>query len=284
MSDYDYFRKRHPEWPKYLRDAVGRCVRLKYEMETRGGTKFEEGEVLSIYQTWRGKLSLTNGEDHPNNRSISRVHPGSVELLRPTSIVWRNKEAFLLFCIAVAGKNSRQTQGRVEKLLEVCVGKLGRQDFSPFSHIGDLIRSKHLLAELKRLRFGQYKKLLRAFTEVVTADLNLDTVRAAQLEKIHGIGPKTARYFIMRTRPRAKVAALDTHVLRWLRDQGHGGIPESTPQSGKAYARVEKLFLAEAKKRRMRPSRLDAWIWDRYSRYGMSTGERSQVDEVAAFS
>lgn len=279
---YAYLRRKRPVWPRFLRDAVGRRVRLRSATETRGGTRFEKGEVLTIEQAYRGRLSLTDGGGPTRARRISGVSPYDVELLRPESIVWRNKEAFLLFCIAVAGKNSRQTQGRVERFLEGCVG-VGDHDASPFFYVRALTVAGLLLDRLKRCRFGQYTKLLRAFTEVATSDLNLDRITVAQLERIHGIGPKTARYFIMRTRPQAKVAALDTHVLRWLRDQGHEGIPESTPQAGSTYARVERVFLAEARKRRMRPSRLDAWIWNRYSSHGMDMEERAHVDEVAAF-
>lgn len=282
--EYKHFQKLHPEWPKLAREVVGRKVRTKHKLETRGGKVFRKGSVLIIFRSWRGRLGLMNGRKWPNARSITRIHPSEVELLQPESIVWRNKEAFILFCVSVAGKKSRPTQRRVEKLLEVCAGKFGRPDFSPFSHIGDLLRTKgELRRELKRLGFGQYTKLVKAFTELVTSDIDLDRCRTQDLERIHGIGPKTSRYFIMRTRSNANVAALDTHILRWLSDIGHCDIPSSTPQSMTTYRRVEGIFLAEAKKRRKRPSRLDAEIWERYSKYSMSTGERSQVDEVAAF-
>lgn len=284
MTVYNRFRKKHSEWPRFIRDVVGRCVRIKHRMETRGGTVFEKGEVLVVDGTYRGRLSLTDGGKWPNNRSITRVHPIEVELLRHESIVWRNREAFLLFCIAVAGKNGRQTQARIERFLASCVRDDGEEDYSPFLYIRNLINGKNLLEELKRHRFGQYTKLVRAFTEVATADLDLDRCRTRDLEKIHGIGPKTSRYFIMRTRPAAKVAALDTHILRWLREEcGYTDVPKSTPQSTMAYYRVETLFLNEAKKRRMRPSRLDAEIWERYSRRGASSVERNRKDEVGAF-
>ena len=282
MTVYSHFRKIHPEWPRLQSDIVGRRVRLRHKLETRGGTVFEEGEVLIVDGTWRGRMRLTNGRKSPHRRSVAWIYPGEVELLRHESIVWRNKEAFLLFCIAVAGKNGRQTLARVERFLESCV-RDDDEDYSPFIYIQNLINGRNLLKELKRLRFGQYTKLVRAFTEVIFAGLNLDRCRTRDLEKIHGIGPKTSRYFIMRTRPAAKVAALDTHILRWLRDQGYHDIPKSTPQSSMAYYRIETIFLAEAKKRRMRPSRLDAEIWERYSSHGMGRGEKEKVDEVAAF-
>lgn len=280
---YRQFQKRHPEWPEALRDAVGRRVRLKHTLMNTYGQAFAKGDVMTIGSKMGGKLSLWNGLEFPDSKHINGVHPVEVELLRPESIVWRNKEAFLLFCIAVAGKNSRQTQGRVEAFLEPVVGAPGERDTSPFLYVRNLVEARRLLPELKRLGFGQYTKLVRAFTEAATSDVDLDRCRPADLEAIHGVGPKTSRYFIMRTRPRARVAALDTHILRWLRDAGHEGIPQSTPQSGPAYARVEKIFLAEARRRRVRPAQLDADIWDTYSRHGMSAGERAQVDEVAAF-
>lgn len=280
---YGTFRKKHPEWPELMREVIGRCVRLKHRLETRGGTVFEEGEVLVITGMWRGRMRLSNGEKSPNHRSIAWIYPSEVELLRPESIVWRNKEAFLLFCISVAGKRSRPTQARVEKFLVSCVSDDG-PDYSPFTYIRQLINGGNLRKELKRLGFGQYTKLVRAFTEVAAADLDLDRCKMRDLEKIHGVGPKTSRYFILRTRPTAKVAALDTHILRWLREEcRYPNIPKSTPQSSTAYLRVETIFLAEAKKRRMRPARLDAEIWDRYSASGMGRGERAQVDEVAVF-
>lgn len=282
--DYKYFRRRNPEWPKRMSDAVGRRVRLKCDTVTRGGTEFHEGEELFITSTWRGHLSLSNREEAPNNRSIRGVEPWSVQLLKPKSIIWRNREAFLIFCISVAGKQSVPTQNRVEKFLRVCCGKHGRPDTSPFSHIGDLLRTKGaLLRELKRLKFGQYTKLVKAFTELAESDIDLKRCSPDELEWIHGVGPKTSRYFILRTRPNAKVAALDTHVLRWLRDIGHEKIPKSTPQSGRAYSRIESLFLEEARKRRTTPAKLDGAIWESYSQWNMTSSERDVADERASF-
>lgn len=279
MTVYNSFRKSRPEWPEFLREVVGRRVRLRHQLETRSGTVFEKDEVLIVSGTWRGKVRLLDNKDPSRPKSIAWIYLREVELLRHESIIWRSKEALLLFCIAVAGKNGRQTQARVEKFLESCV--CGDEDYSPFIYIRNLINGRNLRRELKRLRFGQYTKLVRAFTEVIEADLDLDHCRTRELERIHGIGPKTSRFFIMRTRPAANVAALDTHILRWLRDLGHDNIPKSTPQSSMAYYRVESIFLAEAKKRRKRPAQLDAEIWDEYSGHGTGRGEKDQVASFA---
>jgi thermostable 8-oxoguanine DNA glycosylase len=78
--------------------------------------------------------------------------------------------------------------------------------------------------------------------------------------KIHGIGPKTSRFFILWTRPHERYAALDVHILRWLRGLGHNA-PRSTP-NGRKYGELEKIFLSEADKRGLSPGELDAQVWE----------------------
>jgi thermostable 8-oxoguanine DNA glycosylase len=95
--------------------------------------------------------------------------------------------------------------------------------------------------------------------------INLQTCSPTELETIHGIGPKTARFFIIWTRPDARVAALDVHVLRWLKTLGYDA-PSQTP-SGKRYVELEIAFLAEADRRRVTPHILDQQIWSTGSRY-----------------
>lgn len=41
-----------------MNDYVGRHVKLRHRIETRGGDVFEAGEVLEVYGHWRGKLQL----------------------------------------------------------------------------------------------------------------------------------------------------------------------------------------------------------------------------------
>lgn len=66
--------------PKHkMADYVGRRVSLRIDLVTKGGAKFEAGEVLVCYGHWRGKVHL----EDPNNRkrSIRRVPREDVELL-----------------------------------------------------------------------------------------------------------------------------------------------------------------------------------------------------------
>jgi thermostable 8-oxoguanine DNA glycosylase len=114
-------------------------------------------------------------------------------------------------------------------------------------------------------KVGNYGKVFKAFHEVAFANLDLRTCSPAELEAIHGIGPKTARFFIIWTRQDARVAALDVHILRWMRNLGYDA-PRQTP-SGKRYAVLEAAFLAEADRRGLSPQALDAQIWSAGSRY-----------------
>ncbi len=181
------------------------------------------------------------------------------------SIIWRDIEAFAIFCVCVANKPGERTQRLVEKLLAPC--DIPMHPIGAFELIRGLIAHSpdNLERRLRELRFGQYKKLVRALTELANGDLDLRSCTIEELEAIHGIGPKTSRYFMLRTRPGARVAALDTHILKWLRDRGHC-VPISTPQSKKRYREIEEMFLAESDELYLEPDQLDAAIWQTYSR------------------
>jgi hypothetical protein len=157
----------------------------------------------------------------------------------------------LLYSMIVAGKSA--------KFAAAAIGRLFRYG-RPFEIIRGWERSRSIEVRLRAARTGNYSKLARGFAEVAASGINLRKCTPAQLEQIHGIGPKTSRFFIIWTRPQAEHAALDTHVLKWLRYQGHTA-PKSTP-SGVEYERLEKIFIDAAKARSMTARQLDSAIWD----------------------
>ena len=169
----------------------------------------------------------------------------------------RNKEELeelLLFCIIVAGK----TASIQAKKLELFLSK----NMSPFELIQYYIKNDVLLDKIKEVKLGQYKRLESAFHEVLKLDVFNCTVE--ELESITGIGPKTARFFILHSRPKQNIAVLDTHVLKWLRDELNLNVPKSTPTS-KKYLELEKLFLDYCKKHKRNPAQLDLEIWKKYN-------------------
>jgi endonuclease III len=160
----------------------------------------------------------------------------------------------LLYSIVVAGKSAQFAENAMRSFLAQAAG------LSPFDAILMMEDEKMLGACIRAARMGNYAKLERAFREIAAAKLDLATCTPEQLEAVHGIGPKTSRFFILWTRPHAQHAALDTHVLKWLRFIGHAA-PKSTP-SGEKYSALEKVVLDEAAARGMTARELDSAIWD----------------------
>lgn len=158
----------------------------------------------------------------------------------------------LLYSMVVAGKSATFAENALKRFLG--------GDPEPFAFIRELEEAGELRNRLIFSRTGNYQKLTKGFTLLANAELDLATCTTEQLESIHGIGPKTSRFFILWTRPDAKHAALDTHVLKWLRFIGHAA-PPATP-SGEKYTKLEKIILAEADARGVTARELDAAIWD----------------------
>ena len=168
----------------------------------------------------------------------------------------RDLQRRFVYCAVVAGKNARFAANAVNRLFDPA-------NADPF----DLINVWHgcgaLENQLRMARTGNYRKLTRCLPAATRLDLRTCTVE--DLESIHGIGPKSARFFMLWTRPDSEVAALDVHVMRWLRRQGHD-CPESTP-SRASYPKWERAYLEEARSRSLTAAQLDAQIWERNSRF-----------------
>jgi thermostable 8-oxoguanine DNA glycosylase len=166
-------------------------------------------------------------------------------------------EAVWLFSLVVAGKAAR-TQAR---LLDGFIRRL--DGATPFDGIRNAIDKKSLLRRVKASRLGQWTRLTAAFAASVHLDLRTCTVE--DLETIPGCGPKTARLFIMHTRPEQRYAAIDTHILKLLREEGFA-VPKATPPAGSRYRDLEIAFLKLADASGMSPADFDLAVWTRYSR------------------
>lgn len=169
-------------------------------------------------------------------------------------------EEWWLFSTIVAGKTA-STQAR---LLDGFLKANDRDHLEarPFAIIERLLRFGMLEDAMRTARLGQYSRLTLCWEESLHVDLARASVK--RLEEIHGIGPKTARMFVMHSRPDQRVAAIDTHVLKFLRAQGHD-VPKATPPAGESYRRLERLFLGHADKARMTPADFDLQVWRSYA-------------------
>jgi|LakMenEpi03Aug12_release.lakeMendotaPanAssembly.Ray.scaffolds.fasta_scaffold655630_2 thermostable 8-oxoguanine DNA glycosylase len=174
----------------------------------------------------------------------------------PTSITNFNRntrelQAFWLFCICVAGRNSKQVAIKVNQLTDEIPNNL-----FPFAWL----KMKDIRSVLEKHKMGQYTRISKAIEQ--SLDLDLRTVDFAELEKIHGVGPKTSRFFLLHSRKNVELAVLDTHILKWLGMQVTDAVvPKVTPQ--KDYRFWETVFINVAKARfpDMSIADIDLEIW-----------------------
>jgi thermostable 8-oxoguanine DNA glycosylase len=94
---------------------------------------------------------------------------------------------------------------------------------------------------------------------------DLQTVTLNRLLQIPGIGLKTARFFLSHSREDFDEPMLDTHILRFLRDQGYSDAPKSTPTNENTYYYFANIFKNIARQLGKSVTDLDLEIWKQYS-------------------
>jgi len=193
--------------------------------------------------------------------------------VNPTDITDFNRdtnqlEAFWLFCMFVAGKNSDYASRCLSKLLYSAKWRsCNKPEFSDndgvfnyFKSIGEVGVHNALVAN----KVGQYTRLTKGVMQ--SLDLNLRTCTLEDLLKIHGVGNKTARFFLLHTRAGCEYAVLDTHILKWMRNRGED-VPKSTPTNSKVYRELEKRFryLSRLAHPSLTDAQIDLLIWSEQS-------------------
>lgn len=174
-------------------------------------------------------------------------------------------ELFILFWVAVAGKNGHTAARCLSRLLSDWsreASKYYRRP-SPFAVVRYIDRHADLPAEMKSCGIGCYNQKARTFQALANSGLNLKKCTLDELEAIPGIGPKTARCFLLHSRPNQPYAGLDVHVVRFLGDLGYE-VRSGTP-SGNRYRVLEKAFLAVCDGMKISPAELDLRVWNIYS-------------------
>ena len=162
---------------------------------------------------------------------------------------------FWLFCLFVRGKNADVQAQKLNEFLTFLGG------------IDTFVRHKRVTVDqaLRIVKAGQYNSLVQAIMETILAiRQDADFLRKAtvsDLEKIKGVGPKTARFFVLHTRPKSSVAVLDTHILNYLNASMDLKVPRATPGDPKKYVELEEAFLLQADFEGVDPAAFDLAIW-----------------------
>lgn len=120
---------------------------------------------------------------------------------------------------------------------------------------------------------GQYTRLMRLMTCLmprvqIDRDL-LDTADREALCSLPGVGLKTSSFFLLHSRTGAEIACLDTHVLKYMRDNNlHPNVPDSSPSGcPDLYFELEQAWLQHAHSLGRLSRDLDFEVWKRYSGY-----------------
>ena len=186
----------------------------------------------------------------------------------PKSMNKAQREWWILFGIAVAGKGADQTRKKLDAFLkdaeqQVRAATTGRGRFSPFDVVRWLATNRKLMPMLTKHKVGQYQRIGTAFTQALTLDADALTVE--NLEAIPGVGPKTARMVILYTQPDANCVPLDTHILKYLALKcPMTKVPKSTPAAGPLYRDLEILFQELARRLGVAVRDLDTAVWTAY--------------------
>jgi len=171
-------------------------------------------------------------------------------------------EEFILFCINVAGKKSAIEAPKLEVFIERA--KDITKETTPFNCIKKLIKLGRLNEIMHWAKLSPYAQRYNSYVAVAKIK-DLQSVTLNRLLQVPGIGLKTARFFLSHSREDFDEPMLDTHILRFLRDQGYVDAPKSTPTNENTYRYFANIFKNIARQLGKSVTDLDLEIWKQYS-------------------
>ncbi len=178
-------------------------------------------------------------------------------------------EEFLLFCIVVAGKTAYIQAQKLESFLKSVNTRLMLPDnVNPFQTIKSAEQHGILFEEIKIAKLGQYKKIYSGFKYISEREYNLNRMTPQILEEIPGVGMKTSRFFLLHsdTFYQDKIAILDTHILKFIKENIDERAPKSTPVIPITYRFWESMFLDWCLKNNKNVADFDLEVWKSYAR------------------
>ena len=172
-------------------------------------------------------------------------------------------QEFLLFCINVAGKKSSIEAPKLEVFIQRA--KDITKETSPFNCIKKLIQLGRLQEIMHWAKLSPYKQRYNSYVDAVKLG-DLQKVTLNRLLQVPGIGLKTARFFLSHSREDFDEPMLDTHILKFLRDNGYRNAPKSTPSNVGIYNYYANVFKMFARVSGKSVTDLDLEIWKQYSK------------------
>jgi len=178
-------------------------------------------------------------------------------------------EEFLLFCIVVAGKTAYIQARKLDEFLTSVNKRLMMpENINPFQSLKSAEQHGILFEEIKKAKLGQYKKIYSGFKFITQTDYNLSKMTPQILEKIPGVGMKSSRFFLLHsdTFYKDKIAILDTHILKFIKENIDERAPKSTPVIPLTYRFWEDMFLSWCRENNKNVADFDLEVWKSYAR------------------
>ena len=178
-------------------------------------------------------------------------------------------ECFLLFCIVVAGKTAYiQARKLDEFLTSINIRLMMPKHIGPFQSLISADQHGILMEEIQKAKLGQYKKIYKGFKYITENEYDLTRMTPEQLELIPRVGMKTSRFFLLHSDINYKdnIAILDTHILKFIKENIDNRAPKSTPTIRVTYKYWEDLFLYWCEVNNKNVADFDLEVWKSYAR------------------
>ena len=178
-------------------------------------------------------------------------------------------EEFLLFCIVVAGKTAYiQAQKLDDFLKSINIRLMMPESTSPFQSLKSANQHGILMEEILRAKLGQYKKIYNGFKYITEREYDLSRMTPEELELIPGVGMKTSRFFLLHSDKtyKDKIAIIDTHILKFIKENIDIRAPKSTPTIRVTYKYWEDRFLYWCESNNKIVADFDLEVWKSYAR------------------
>ena len=178
-------------------------------------------------------------------------------------------QEFLLFTIVVAGKTAYIQAQKLEQFLNSINTRLMMPEhIGPFQSLKSADQHGILLEEIHKAKLGQYKKIYNGFKYISEHEYNLNRMTPQLLECIPGVGMKTSRFFLLHSDKyyKDKIAILDTHILKFIKENIDDRAPKSTPTIAVTYKYWEDVFLYWCEVNNKDMAEFDLEVWKSYAR------------------
>jgi thermostable 8-oxoguanine DNA glycosylase len=139
---------------------------------------------------------------------------------------------------------------------------------NPFQSLKSAEQHGILMEEILKAKLGQYKKIYNGFKYITEHEYDLTRMTPDLLERIPGVGMKTSRFFLLHSDKNYKdiIAILDTHILKFIKENIDDRAPKSTPTIRVTYKYWEDLFLYWCQCNNKNVADFDLEVWKSYAR------------------